>query len=349
MKYNLHSRSIDALRGIAAAAVFFSHSDTSGLATNAWLSANKSFLGDFGVYVFFCLSGYLIWQSGTRLVGTPFGITRYAIHRFTRLVPLYIVSLIFVTLLIGHIGSRWTPTYDSWIIIRHLTFSQDLYPSVSRAINPILWTLTHEVTFYIFVPVLLLSRVRNQYLILAASLLLYSTFFATGLLGFFRFAEIFYAFAFGIFIADANNKEKLFICLAAVSLATYAIFSGPPLHPYAGRIGGVAFAMAIISLTKDKECNQIVCRLMSPLVFLGVISYSIYIWHYQIIYVVEYYYPFFNNNIPGWSKYGLVSGSILISICILVSYISYALIESPSMGRLRISMERKIGVRPALA
>ncbi|MFJ2485967.1 acyltransferase family protein [Pseudomonas sp. NPDC087639] len=348
MKYNLHSKAIDALRGLAAAAVFFSHSDTSGLATNAWFSANKSFLGDFGVYVFFCLSGYLIWQSGTRLIGSPGGIRLFAIHRVTRLVPLYLVNLFIVVAAISYIGSRWTPTYDSWIIFRHLIFSQDFYPSVSRDINPVLWTLTHEATFYILAPLMLMAGIRNKIVILLASLALYGVFLLNGWIEYLKFSQIFYAFALGIFIADADNKEKVAICLIAVSLALYACL-GDSLHAYAGRIAGTAFAMTCICLTKGKECNKLVYVLMSPLVFLGVISYSIYIWHYQIIYVVEYYYPFFNRNIPGWSQYGMVSGTVLVSICVLFSYISYVLIEKPSMGKLRIAIERKSKLRPASA
>jgi peptidoglycan/LPS O-acetylase OafA/YrhL len=348
MSYNFHTKTIDALRGIAAAAVFFDHSDTSGLATNAWLSAHKGLLGDFGVYVFFCLSGYLIWQSGTRIIGTPGGIKLYAIHRFTRLVPLYLINLLVVTVAISYIGSRWTPTYDAWSLFRHLTFSQDLYPSVARDINPVLWTLTHEVMFYMLVPIILMAGIRNKHIILLSSFALFGVFWACGWLGYFKFAQIFYAFALGIFIAEASNRARLVICLLVSALAVYACL-GDMLHAQAGRIIAIAFALSCISLTKGKECNQIFAWLISPFAFLGTISYSVYIWHYQIIYVVEYYYPFFNRHIPGWSQYGLVSGIILCSICIIFSYISYRLIEKPSMKELRIAMEKMIGGRTALA
>lgn len=348
MRYNLHSKTIDALRGIAAAAVFFDHSDTSGLATNAWFSAHKGMMGDFGVYVFFCLSGYLIWQSGTRLIGTPGGIRLYAIHRFTRLVPLYLVNLFVVTALLGYIGSRWVPNFDAWIIFRHLIFSQDLYPSVAREINPVLWTLTHEALFYILVPVMLLMGVRNKYAILVASFSIYGVFLACGWLGYFKFSQIFYAFALGVFVAEASAKARLAVCLVAIVLAIYACFD-EILHGYAGRVIAIAFALTCISLTKGRDCGSVASRLMSPFVFLGVISYSMYIWHYQIIYVVEYYYPFFNRHIPGWSQYGLVSGVILCSICIGISYLSYRFLEKPSMGRLRVALEEKTGVRPAIA
>jgi peptidoglycan/LPS O-acetylase OafA/YrhL len=349
MRYNLHSKSIDALRGIAAAAVFFSHSDAAGLATNAWLSTYKGMIGDFGVYIFFCLSGYLIWRSGNKLVGTPQGLTRYAIHRFTRLVPLYVVNILVVTSLVGLIGSRWAPTFDMWSIIRHLTFTQDLYPSVSRSINPILWTLTHEVMFYAVVPLLIMCGIQSRTKILVTSLLMYAFFIASGLLEFFRFAQIFYAFAFGIFIAGASRKEEIIICLAAAIFGLIALYSERPLYAYTGRIAGVAFAMIIICATKGLQCGPWISRLMSPLVFLGVISYSLYIWHYQIIFIVDYHYSFFNNIVPGFAQYGMVSAVTLAAVCITFSYLSYVLIERPSMGTLRTWMERRIISSPATA
>ena len=225
------------------------------------------------------------------------------------------MNLFVVTALLGYIGSRWVPNFDAWIIFRHLIFSQDLYPSVAREINPVLWTLTHEALFYILVPVMLLMGVRNKYAILVVSFIIYGVFLACGWLGYFKFSQIFYE----------------------------------TFHGYAGRVIAIAFALACISLTKGRDCGSVASRLMSPFVFLGVISYSMYIWHYQIIYVVEYYYPFFNRHIPGWSQYGLVSGVILCSICIGISYLSYRFLEKPSMGRLRIALEEKTGVRPAIA
>lgn len=296
-------------------------------------------MGDFGVYVFFCLSGYLIWQSGTRLTGTPGGLRLYAIHRFTRLVPLYLINLFVVTTLLSYIGSRWTPSYDVWSIFRHLVFSQDLYPSVSRDINPVLWTLTHEVLFYVLVLIILLMGIRDKYVVLAASFVVYGIFLGFGWLGYFKFSQIFYAFALGAFIAYADGKEKLVVCLIVILLAIYACLDNI-LHAYSGRIIAIAFALTCLSLTRGKECGQIVSRLLSPLVFLGVISYSIYIWHYQIICVVEYYYPFFNRNVPGWSQYGLISGVVLCAICISFSYMSYVWIEKPSMQKLRTTLEK---------
>jgi peptidoglycan/LPS O-acetylase OafA/YrhL len=349
MNYNLHSKTLDCLRGVAAAAVFFSHSDASHLATNEWLTANKGFLGTLGVYIFFCLSGYLIWRSGTRLIGAPDGVKLYTVHRITRLIPLYVINLFVVVVLVGCIGSNFTPSNDIWMILRHLVLSQDLYPSVSRAINPVLWTLTHEALFYVLAALMLIAKFRNHYLILLASLTLYGVCQTYGISDYFRFSQTFYAFALGIFIAEADKSKSLGLCLLTIVLAVYT-FVDTKFSNYSAPMTGVAIALSCISLTIDKKCNRFVSVLMSPAVFLGVISYSLYIWHYQIINIMEYHFAFFNNHIPGWSQFGMVRAIVTVSICVGISYISYVLIEKPSMGRLRITLERKVGIAltPAL-
>jgi len=341
MTYNLHTKMIDCLRGLAASAVFFSHSDAAHLATNEWLTANKGFLGSFGVYVFFCLSGYLIWRSGTRLIGTPNGIKLYSIHRITRLMPLYLVNIAVVVGLVGYIGSQWIASHDLWTIFRHLIFSQDLYPSVSRAINPVLWTLTHEALFYILAALMLLANFRNPIVILAASLFLYFIFQAYGIVEYFRFSQIFYAFALGIFIAEADRIKRIAACVIVTSLTTYT-FLDPKLNSYAAPLSGIAVAMLGITFTIDKRCNRATSVALSPLAFLGIISYSLYIWHYQILNIMEYHLRFFFDNIPGFSDSQLVRGLVTSFICVGLSYISYLLFEKPSMGKLRIALERKV-------
>lgn len=346
MNYNLNTKMIDCLRGLAASAVFFSHSDASHLATNEWLTANKGFLGSFGVYIFFCLSGYLIWRSGTRLIGTPNGIKLYAIHRVTRLMPLYLVNIIVVAGLVEYIGSQWVASHDPWIIFRHLIFSQDLYPSVSRGINPVLWTLTHEALFYLLAALMLMANFRNPVVILAASLLLCFIFQAYGIVEYFKFSQIFYSFALGIFIAEANKTVRIAICTIVAGLAAYTFFD-TRLTSYSAPLSGISVAMLSITFTIGRRCNRLTSRLLSPLAFLGVISYSLYIWHYQIINIMEYHLRFFIDNVPGFSDSKFVRGLVTSFICVGISYISYLFIEKPSMGKLRIALERKAEISPA--
>ncbi|KPY36459.1 hypothetical protein ALO52_200168 [Pseudomonas syringae pv. primulae] len=348
MTYNLHSKTIDALRGVAAAAVFFSHSDASRLATNEWLTANRGVLGSVGVYMFFCLSGYLIWRSGLRLIGLPGGLRLYAIHRITRLMPLYLVNLFVVLALIGYVGSKWVPSHDAWVVLRHLVLSQDLYPYVSREINPVLWTLTHEALFYAVAAVLLMANIRNTALILVASLVLYALCLALGVVDYFKFSKVLYAFALGVFIAEGGHSRRVGICLMTVLLAVYS-FVDDSFSEYMPALIGVALTLVFLSLSLDRKCSRLTSVLMSPIVFLGVISYSLYIWHYQVIHIMEYHIGFFDRVVPGWAEYQIIRAVVTVTICVAIAWLSYVMIEKPSMGRLREAVERSTGLTPVLA
>ncbi|HVE52277.1 MAG TPA: acyltransferase family protein, partial [Ramlibacter sp.] len=99
---------LDVLRGVAALLVLVSHSDHAGLLDIGLQSLQKGIVGALGVYMFFMLSGFLIWTSARNL-GRPGATRLYAIHRFTRLVPLYLVNLAFVLLLLPHLESAFKP------------------------------------------------------------------------------------------------------------------------------------------------------------------------------------------------------------------------------------------------
>lgn len=109
-------------------------------------------------------------------------------YRIARLVPLYLVNLFVFLAFIGYTGSKWVPSHDSWVILRHLVSSRYLYPYVSRDINPVLWTLTHEALFYAVAAVLFMVNIRNTSLVLAASLVLYAICLALGSVDYFKFS-----------------------------------------------------------------------------------------------------------------------------------------------------------------
>ncbi|MEE4947408.1 hypothetical protein V2K24_18160 [Pseudomonas alliivorans] len=88
---------------------------------------------------------------------------------------------------------------------------------------------------------------------------------------------------------------------------------------------------------------------MSPIVFLGVVSYSLYIWHYQVIHIMEYHIGFFERVVPGWAEYQIIRAVVTVSICVAIAWLSYVMIEKPSMGRLREAVERRTGLTPGIA
>lgn len=344
------SRNIEALRGLAALAVFFSHSDASHLATTKWLEANKDELGVFGVYLFFGISGCLIWRSASRCLPQPGGWAIYALHRITRIVPLYLVNIIFVIFALGAVGSIFVPTIDGESIIRHLTFTQSLTPSVSRAINPVLWTLTHEFLFYILTPVLFLLSYRLPSLVIAAALVALSGMSMSQDFGTFGpFFKVLYAFAVGIALADLKSHLLPWAAAILAGLAIVAsVCSGrPEIVIGLGALSVLAFALCAFSTVATAQ--SVLGKLIAPLAFVGTVSYSLYIWHYLLISVAEYHMQFLNDHLPGWSSRGAARAIFFMSFVMFVSWVSYSLIERPAMGRMRRAIQSRMLRHPVKA
>lgn len=338
-----NNRNIEALRGLAALAVFFSHSDASHLATTPWLAANKEALGVFGVYLFFGISGYLIWQSASRCLPRPNGLVVYVLHRITRIVPLYLANIIFVIFALRVIGSNWIPVVTSESVFRHLFFTQSLVPSVSRALNPVLWTLTHEFLFYLLIPVIFPISYKVSPVLIATALgvvSMISTLYDFGFIG--PFFQVLYAFAAGIALAGLRSSRMPWVCAILICISGFlAVYgSGSQLIISIGALAVLAIALSPIAVEVGR--HPVIRRLMAPLALAGTISYSLYIWHYLLIGIVEYRMQFLIDHVPGWGSSGAVRGVLFTGFVIFVSWISYSLIERPAMGGMRQSIQSRI-------
>lgn len=145
------------LRGVAVLLVVLSHADAYEmiLPQTQYVLFFKSALGKVGVMLFFVISGYLIWQSATRCFNKyPHPWQQFALLRTARIAPLYLAGLLAVCMLSEYFHAAFKPQITLNNLLRHITFSQDLNPSVARTLNPVLWSLTHEAIFYCIVPLL---------------------------------------------------------------------------------------------------------------------------------------------------------------------------------------------------
>lgn len=142
-------QTVELARGIAALAVVAFHTNTTaafvGLESSAWLSPFQ-----FGVDFFFVLSGFIIFHVHRGDMGQPDKARPYLIKRFVRLYPLlWIVA-------------------GGWIVLRTLTgqgpgasgigSSLLLYPSLVETVPKVVWTLRHEVLFYLAFGLAILNR-----------------------------------------------------------------------------------------------------------------------------------------------------------------------------------------------
>src|SRR3954452_11087302 len=164
---------IDGLRAIAALTV---------VAYHAWLytlpritAAHRETLGDqvihefrLGLVLFFVLSGFLLYQPWVRsaLTGVPAPrLGAYLLRRAARIVPAYYLAVAGSIALLwsvkGAPGVRFPPTGDLWTFA---LFAQNFSDATVLELDPPLWTLGVEASYYLALPALgwLALRLRHS-------------------------------------------------------------------------------------------------------------------------------------------------------------------------------------------
>lgn len=330
LNHNLHS-TLDLIRGLAVFLVVFSHLENYKILVVWPLSYVPigTSLGGLGVDLFFLLSGYLIWASASKTLSQPNGLWCYAINRFTRIYPLYLVCIVAIVLMEDFFIGAKKPEFSIEVIARHLFFLQAFEPNISGKLNAPFWSLTHEFLFYLLVPLLYLLKPSYSLLILSALLTQCFVQSVTGLHAFFNYWCL---FAIGMLIQQQQKVLFSWICIALLSVFLVLIFFD---YTYVKPLEFL-FAIVLFNALLNADFKHVSFK---PLVGLGVISYSVYVWHYVIIHLVSPYIKNVHvlmNPIKPWLPFGfaLEACYLIVFIC-LFSIVSYWLIEKPSMTLLR--------------
>lgn len=332
--------SIDGLRAIAVLGVVLYHLNP------AWLSG-----GFAGVDVFFVISGYLISLIVFRELDTgSFSFSRFYARRARRLFPALIL-VIFASLLFG-----WFSLFadEFGLLGRHISsaviflanfrlMGEAGYFDVASHLKPLLhlWSLAIEEQFYLAWPLLLVlstklkvSRLRllTGFLLLSivASCYLY-TISATA--HFFNPLSRFWELLCGAGLAyvrmykpqllarASTPRSMVGACGLVLIAASYFILSPALIYPSVWALLPVVGAMLIISAQGGPIEQFLGGRL---LVFIGLISYPLYLWHWPIF----SYLRIIESGEPSLSL--LMLGAFL---AVLLSWLTYALVEK----RLRYS------------
>lgn len=132
---------IEALRGLAALLVVFTHYAHFVVQQTGWLT-----IASTGVNLFFVLSGFVF---APYLQTASWPIAPHFVRRFFRLYPMYVVALAVYVLL-------KLPASDAWQHVgKHLLMMHTLQSrEIAFFYNPAFWSLPPEVEFYLCLPLL---------------------------------------------------------------------------------------------------------------------------------------------------------------------------------------------------
>lgn len=154
-----HSDRIDSIRAVAALGVLVGHAFAFSLAFEGLLGGYKNRVilgGGAGVYLFFTLSGYLLFLPFAKAAfhgGGRISLGRYARNRALRIIPLFYVVIALLLVL----RPRDAELGDWW---RWALFIQNYSAETAIKLNSPAWSLGVEMQFYVLLPIVALGVAR---------------------------------------------------------------------------------------------------------------------------------------------------------------------------------------------
>ncbi len=355
--------SMESLRALAALAVLVGHVYGTAYLWRSTIYANvlhRTILGGgFAVFLFFALSGYLLYLPFARrdfAGGNSITLGRYLGNRAVRILPLYYAVLIIVLLTTRHGG-----TLDQWW--RFGVFAESFYPHTLGTVDGPMWSLVVELHFYILLPVLAAGirfAARRSYAragIVLAVLAVASLAARIALVEHpahhdprweYSLPTTFLFFVSGLALAllrvrwdgglpswlrgPLSNGNTWLLASVPLWLLTFWRYD---LDPAAAAASFLVVGAAGLPLRRGRIVQ---CLDWRPLALLGTASYSLYLWHMPIVQEVAG---------AGWSPRGFLPLlAILVPLCIVVALVSYTVIEEPFL-RLRRSWSGRSRPAPA--
>jgi peptidoglycan/LPS O-acetylase OafA/YrhL len=274
-----HRRDIDGLRAVAVLAVVAYHA---GLPCSGFV----------GVDVFFVISGFLI--TGLLLDEPHIDLWNFYARRARRLLPAMLIVAVAtcaagVTLLSATEALRLTDSAVAGMLMManfHFAANSGGYFDGNANLMPLLhlWSLAVEEQFYILWP-LLLAFTPRRWLSQAVVALIVLSFVAAELVtqeaAFYGMPLRLWELAAGGILAIAGTQGRAFHANLGAILLLVSMAVPYPTFPGIGAIPAVAGAVLVLFGNGAGVAGRIFS--MRPMVYIGLISYPLYLWHWPLL------------------------------------------------------------------
>jgi peptidoglycan/LPS O-acetylase OafA/YrhL len=324
-------RALDGVRGLAVTIVIASHAGAFGMAGQ----------GGLGILLFFMLSGFVLmlpFADRPERIFQRDVLLRFVTNRALRIVPVFLVAVLLIRWLIGQ-TSEWALDNASF----HAGWDH-------------LWSVAEEVRFYLLFPIVIaalatLSKGLPRMSLLAALIFIgwiLRTSYLVSMTGGRVVEFYFWTFLAGMLVcllhgqlsrngSMSNQNAQIFFESAAVAIVALMFAASEETgnfllrHLFPGPRGSFAFnqwdhaefwcvlfAVLLLSITVFQR--SYVSRLMQswPMRHLGLLSYSLYLFHVPIMIIVE--------------PYGLQQSNLFIvtfAATYVAALVAYVAVEKP--------------------
>lgn len=339
MKSNTHIRAdIEGLRALAVVLVILYHYQVPGVSG-----------GFVGVDVFFVISGFVITQLLRRAMAKDsFRFADFYARRIRRLVPAFLLASTAAFLLISpfYIGDAYYIFAKSWLasLIGLSNFyyfdelSQYFAPETQTLTLLHTWSLAVEEQFYLLWPATLLLAMRlgkgrdgmpffvlaliGAFVLSVYMALSYPT--AAYYLLPARIFELMLGAGVALFaerLPRVSPALAQFETLAGVALITGTAIFLTSQHPFPGYNAlWPTLGTAMVIHAGLHQQGTLVARVLSlpPLVFIGGISYALYLWHWPPVALMHYQ----------LIELTWLNRALVLALVVLMSWVSYRFVEN---------------------
>lgn len=345
---------IDGLRAVAVLSVIIFHLN------NRWLPG-----GFLGVDIFFVISGFLITGIIlSEIQNGSFSFRDFYTRRIKRIYPAFIAAVSLASVIASQIFlyedfNQMRKTIElSTVFLSNIYLGFRLgYFDLSADENPVLhiWSLAVEEQYYLLYPLLLIFCCKKTkslralrhisiilFLILTATSFLPAAFYTdilnqpnTYYLSTLRFPELLVGSLLAVYGQTQNGRRQTanrkwkrqllsLLCFGALLVCLFVIDKHDPFIP------GITLLLPCLLtalLIRSMQYGTLPTRILSasPIVFVGKISYSLYLYHWIFISFAHY--------ITGDKQLGLPAVSAVAALTAGFSLLSYYLIEQPLRKR----------------
>jgi peptidoglycan/LPS O-acetylase OafA/YrhL len=336
MSANMHRPDIDGLRALAIVPVVLYH-----------VGAPGCFGGFVGVDVFFVISGYLITGILVReLERGGISLRDFYRRRVLRIFPALFAMLAvcavvaWATMLPGEFSAFARSTFATALFSSNLFFWRESgYFAPAAHSIPLLhtWSLAVEEQFYLFWPLILMAlpRAARRWLPWLAVAIAAASFAAAAWQLSRDPAGAFYLIhartwelmvgALLVWVPErvlASRALREAVALAGLAAILVAVKSYNQDTPFPGPAALLPVAGAAAILLAGRSGDSVVGRLLSlrPLVFLGAISFSLYLWHWPVI--------VFSQTVLYLEQTAAVRCAI-VAVSVALAVVSWRFVETP--------------------